>query len=66
MGVRTDIPFRELTEEEKEIVYHGPAQKKHIFYMPKNAEQGTETGFYLFNATYTVENALGKVKDEKA
>ena len=65
MGVRTDVPFRELTEKEKEIVYHGPAQKKHIFYMPKNAEQGTELDFTYFNATYTVENALAKVKDEK-
>ena len=65
MGVRTDVPFRELTEKEKDIVYNGPAQKKHIFYMPKNAEQGTELDFTYFNATYTVENALAKVKDEK-
>ena len=65
MGVRTDVPFRELTEKEKEIVYNGPAEKKHIFYMPKNAEQGTELDFTYFNATYTVENALAKVKDEK-
>ena len=65
MGVRTDVPFRELTEEEKNIVYNGPAEKKHIFYMPKNAEQGTELDFTYFNATYTVENALAKVKDEK-
>lgn len=65
MGVRTDVPFRELTAEEKNIVYNGPAEKKHIFYMPKNAEQGTELDFTYFNATYTVENALAKVKDEK-
>ena len=30
MGVRTDVPFRELTEKEKAIVYDGPAQKKSI------------------------------------
>ena len=65
MGVRTDVPFRELTEEEKNIVYNGPAEKKHIFYVPKNAEQGTELDFTYFNAVYTVENALAKVKDEK-
>ncbi len=65
MGVRTDVPFRELTEEEKNIVYNGPAEKKHIFYVTKNAEQGTELDFTYFNAVYTVENALAKVKDEK-
>lgn len=65
MGVRTDVPFREMTEEEKNIVYNGPAEKKHIFYVPKNAEQGTELDFTYFNAVYTVENALAKVKDEK-
>ena len=42
MGVRTDVPFRELTEREKEIVYHGPAEKKHIFYKPKNSNQAGE------------------------
>ena len=65
MGVRTDVPFRELTEKEKAIVYDGPAQKKHILYRPKNSEQTTELDFTYFNAVYTVENALAKVKDEK-
>lgn len=65
MGVRTDVPFRELTEEEKEIVYHGPAEKKHIFYKAKNTNDAAELDFTYFNAVYTVENALAKVKDEK-
>ena len=65
MGVRTDVPFRELTEREKEIVYHGPAEKKHIFYKPKNSNQAGELDFTYYNAVYTVENALSKVKDEK-
>ena len=65
MGVRTDVPFRELTEKEKSIVYDGPAEKKHILYRPKNSEQATELDFTYFNAVYTVENALAKVKDEK-
>ena len=65
MGVRTDVPFRELTEKEKAIVYNGPAEKKHILYRPKNSEQATELDFTYFNAVYTVENALAKVKDEK-
>ncbi len=65
MGVRTDVPFSELTEAEKDIVYHGPAVKKHIFYHPKNSNDAAELDFTYFNAVYTVENALSKVKDEK-
>ena len=65
MGVRTDVPFRDLTAEEKEIVYHGPAVKKHILYKAKNSNQAGELDFTYYNAIYTVENALAKVKDEK-
>lgn len=67
MGVRIDVPFRELTEREKDIVYHGPAEKKHILYHPKksNSNDFAELDFTYFNAVYTVENALAKVKDEK-
>ena len=65
MGVRTDVPFRELTPQEKDIVFHGPAEKKHIFYKAKNSNQAGEIDFTYFNAVYTVENALKKVKDEK-
>ena len=65
MGVRTDVPFRDLTEREKEIIFHGPAEKKHIFYHAKNSNQAGELDFTYYNAVYTVENALAKVKDEK-
>ena len=67
MGVRTDVPFRELTEGEKDIVFHGPAEKKHILYRPKKSDSNdfAELDFTYFNAVYTVENALAKVKDEK-
>ena len=65
MGVRTDVPFRDLTEQEKDIVYHGPAVKKHLFYKSKNTENAGELDFTYFNAVYTVDNALAKVKDEK-
>lgn len=65
MGVRTNIPFYKLTKEEKEIVYHGPAVKKHIFYKAKNSNQAGEIDFTYYNAVYTVQNALSKVKDEK-
>ena len=67
MGVRTDIPFKDLTAEEKEIVYDGPMVKKHIFYRPKKAENATagEMDFTYYSAVATVQNALNKVKDEK-
>ena len=65
MGVRTDVPFRDLTPEEKDIVYNGPAVKKHILYHSKTSNQAGELDFTYFNAVYTVENALAKVKDEK-
>ena len=65
MGVRTDVPFRDLTDAEKEIVYHGPAVKKHILYKAKSSNQAGELDFTYFNGVYTVENALAKVKDEK-
>lgn len=65
MGVRTNVPFRDLTPEEKEIVYYGPAEKKHIFYKAKSSNQAGELDFTYYNAVYTVQNALAKVKDEK-
>lgn len=65
MGVRTNVPFKKLTDREKEIVYHGPAEKKHIFYKAKSSNQAGELDFTYYNANYTVENALAKVKDDK-
>ena len=65
MGVRTNVPFNQLTDAEKEIVYHGPAEKKHIFYKAKNSPEAGDLDFTYYNAVYTVENALAKVKDEK-
>ena len=65
MGVRTDVPFKELTAKEREIVFHGPAVKKNIIYQNKTSGAMGDMDFTYFNATYTVENALSKVKDEK-
>ncbi|MBD5476042.1 MAG: excinuclease ABC subunit UvrA [Lachnospiraceae bacterium] len=65
MGVRTDVPFRELTGEERDIVFHGPAVKKNIIYQNKTSGAAGDMDFTYFNAIYTVENALSKVKDEK-
>ena len=65
MGVRIDVPFRDLTPAEKDIVFHGPAEKKHIFYVNEKTNVAAEMDFTYYNAIYTVENALAKVKDEK-
>ena len=64
MGVRTNIPFKDLTPAEKEIVYHGPAEKKHILYVNPKTSQAAEMDFTYYSAVYTVENALSKVKDD--
>ncbi|WP_160319027.1 excinuclease ABC subunit UvrA [Bifidobacterium aesculapii] len=65
MGVRTDIPFSDLTDQERDIVFHGPAVKKHILYRSKKSDDFAELDFTYYNAVYTVENALAKAKDEK-
>ncbi len=65
MGVRTNVPFRELTAKERDIVFHGPPVKKNIIYQNKTSGAAGDMDFTYFNATYTVENALSKVKDEK-
>lgn len=65
IGVRTDVPFRDLTEQEKEIVFHGPAKKVHMLYQNSKTGAAGEMDFTYFNAVYTVENALAKVTDEK-
>ncbi|MBP5673459.1 MAG: hypothetical protein J6X49_13800, partial [Victivallales bacterium] len=64
MGVRTDVPWRELTDRERDIVLHAPPEKHHVVYQMKTGESG-EMDFTFFNAVYTVENALKNVKDEK-
>ena len=65
MGVRTNVPFNQLTAAERDIVFNGPAVKKHILYHPKSGDDFAELDFTYYNAVYTVENALAKAKDEK-
>ncbi|WP_180272009.1 excinuclease ABC subunit UvrA [Actinomyces ruminis] len=65
MGVRTDVPFRELTDREREIVFHGPAEKRHILYVNEKTGVAGEMDFTYYSAVHTVENALSKVKDER-
>ena len=64
MGVRTDVPWRDLTDRERDIVLHAPPEKHHVVYQMKTGESG-EMDFTFFNAFYSVENALKNVKDEK-
>ena len=65
MGVRIDVPFRELSAAERDMVFHGPAEKRHIIYQSPKTGQVAELDFTYFNAVYTVENSLAKAKDEK-
>ena len=65
LGVRTDVPFNQLTDKERDIVFNGPAVKKTILYKAKKSETAGELDFTYYNAVYTVENALSKVTDEK-
>ena len=65
VGIRTDVPFRDLTDREKDLVFHGPAKKYHMLYHNEKTNTAGEMDFTYFNAVYTVENALAKVKDEK-
>lgn len=65
MGVRTDVPFQNLTPAEQDIVLHGPMEKRHILYVPKGKDHATELDFTYYSAVNTVKNALAKVKDEK-
>lgn len=65
LGVRTDVPFKKLTKKERNIVFRGPAVKVNIVYQNRTNGAAGDMDFTYFNATYTVENALSKVKDEK-
>ena len=65
MGVRLDVPFRDLTQKERDIVFNGPAEKRHILYKSKSTDTFAEMDFTYYSAVRTVENALAKVKDEK-
>ena len=65
LGVRTDVPWRDLSDRERDIVLHAPPKKYHMVYQLQKTGQSGEMDFTFFNAVYTVENALKNVKDEK-
>ena len=62
-GVRTDVPWRELTEEEKQIVLAGPEEKKHITVTSKKGLH--ELDFTFRNARLTVTEELRRATDGK-
>ena len=64
-GIRTDVPYKDLTEDEKEFVLHGAPDKYHVLYNNEKTGTAGEMDFTYYSARYSVENALAKVKDEK-
>ena len=64
LGVRLDVPFKDLTDEEKDIVYNGPAVKKYINIPSKNGKLFELNAEYR-NAHKAIEEALKNAKTEK-
>ncbi len=64
-GIRTDVPYRDLTPDEREFVLHGPPDKYHLLYHNEKTGTAGEMDFTYYSARHSVENALAKVKDEK-
>lgn len=64
LGVRTNVPFNELTEEEKEIIYHGEPVKRYIAIPSKNGKLFDLNCEYR-NAINSVKESLNKAKSEK-
>ena len=64
-GIRTNVPYRDLTADEKEFVLHGEPNKYHILYHNEKTGTAGEMDFTYYSARKSVENALAKVKDEK-
>ncbi len=62
-GVRTDVPYRELTDGEREVVLNGPEEKKHITVTTVNGVH--ELNFTFRNARLTVSRELERAGDEK-
>ncbi|GAA3966129.1 excinuclease ABC subunit UvrA [Gordonia caeni] len=62
-GVRTDVPWRELTEAEKQIVLAGPEEKKHI--TVTSVKGVHDLDFTFRNARLTVTEELKRADTEK-
>lgn len=63
MGVRTDVPYRDLADEEVDIVLHGPAEK-HRIKVPSKSGKLFELNFTYRNARVAVQEALDKAASE--
>ncbi|MGW0500812.1 excinuclease ABC subunit UvrA [Streptomyces sp. NPDC003007] len=63
-GVRTDVPYAELTAREREIVLRGPAEQRHISVRSKNGKL-FELDFTYRNARRAVEEALNNATTER-
>lgn len=63
MGVRIDIPYKDLTDKEKDIIFYGPEEEKHIVY--NTSEKSFDLNFKYRNAVEAVRTALNKTKSEK-
>lgn len=62
-GVRTDVAWSELTEDERQLVLGGPEEKKHITVTTKNGVH--ELDFTFRNARLTVTEELRRADTEK-
>ncbi|MBL3530609.1 excinuclease ABC subunit UvrA [Companilactobacillus zhachilii] len=63
LGVRTDVPFKDLTDKEKDIVINGPEQKKEILVPTKTGRSFRLNALYE-NAVTAVKNSLKSTKNE--
>ena len=64
LGVRTNVPFRELTTEEKKIIYEGEAVQRRVMIPSKNGKL-FELNCTYRNAHRAIEEALHRAQSEK-
>lgn len=63
LGVRTDVPFQDLTKKEQDIVINGPEQRKEILVPTKTGRSFRLNALYE-NAIAAVKNSLKSTKNE--
>jgi excinuclease ABC subunit A len=64
LGVRADVPFKELTDEERRIVFEGPETKRMILFPSKNGKLFELNASYR-NARQAVREALKNASTAK-
>lgn len=65
LGVRMDVPYRDLTPEEKDVVMNGPEVQRLVM-IPSSNGKLFELNCTYRNARRAVEESLGKALTEKA